>query len=550
MVVCFQLDPDPLRYILFFFGFKLWRLISQERLAAFAVMAASIVLTRSQEFLYRTFSHQEFAIAIVFAGIYFFYRERFLLAATLLGIAANFNALYSIYPMFYFTVYLIWQHKKHGWKILLQSIGLYLLVALPFIVWNVQKFIAHQGIPQPGPQEWIPLFMLACPQNFLFKEIPLDLILKDYKVALLALRPYLALVSLYLLNQVFHPKFRQDRKIQAIAFSVTVLLVLSFVFSYIRPIRFVVDLNMVRNTQFLFYFLMGYTGLWVIRTCRQEQSFWGLLTVSAYSLLYLDDIIKLLSIGFLIFLTATIRTGKAGMRPSSLVAALMWGALAVACAAGIWKMSRLLNYDFKVIDQWAYVTGILLLLSLTTLLRLRWAHFPELKNYFILIPIAAMFCSFISLHSHYLKSVKNNEGFWALQNSWEDMQRYVRDHTPKNAYILAPNDMEMGGFRILSERKILVCYRDCGIIGFDYQAAKEWQRRLKDVEAFKVLLDKNQDLGAALLKAVQSYKVNYVVFMRYYAPPAGVLGFAKIYENDHFSLFEVKMNPVPQADGP
>ncbi len=538
------------RYVLFLFWFKLWRLIARERFAAFACVAASIVLMREQEFLYRTFSHQEFTIAIVFAGIYYFYRDRFLLAAAILGVATNFHALYSVFPMFYLMVFLIWQQRKHGWKVLLRSVVIYLTAALPFIAWNVQKFLAHRTFAPPGPQEWIPLFLLACPQNFLFREIPYELIFRNATAALLALRPFLTLALFYLLNALHNPEFRRDRRVQTVALSATLLLLVSFVFSYLHPVRFVVDLNLVRNTQFLSYFLMGYTLLAVIQTCRRSNLLGVLLSVSAVSLLYLDDIIKILAAGVLIFSLFLDKTWSGEKRPGKIALILLWGTLTAACGFGIWKTARLLNLEFRVVDEWVYGTGLLAALALLSQLRRKWLRFPDLKKYFFLVPIVVMTCSYMHIHYTHLQAVKNKVGFWALQDSWEDMQRYVRDHTPKNAYILAPNDMEMGGFRILSERKILVCYRDCGIIGFDYQAAREWQRRLNDIQSFKVLLDRAPGLESALVKAVQTYKVNYVVFMRYYAPPASLPGFTKMYENEHFSLFEVKLNPVPAPSSP
>ena len=96
--------------------------------------------------------------------------------------------------------------------------------------------------------------------------------------------------------------------------------------------------------------------------------------------------------------------------------------------------------------------------------------------------------------------------------------------------------MEMGGFRIHSERKVLVCYRDCGIVGFDYLAALEWKKRIKDVEAFKVFIDK--PISEAIVNAITKYKVNYIVFMKYAAPPDNQI-IKKIYQNEVFVLYKV-----------
>ena len=90
----------------------------------------------------------------------------------------------------------------------------------------------------------------------------------------------------------------------------------------------------------------------------------------------------------------------------------------------------------------------------------------------------------------------------------------------------------------------MVCYRDCGIIGFDYPAAVEWKKRLKDVEGFCVLTKDQRALQQALIKAILQYKVNYIVFMRYTESREDVPLLEKLYENEVFSLYKVKTNPV------
>jgi len=121
------------------------------------------------------------------------------------------------------------------------------------------------------------------------------------------------------------------------------------------------------------------------------------------------------------------------------------------------------------------------------------------------------------------------------------MQKYVKEHTPVDAMLLVPHDMEMGGFRIFSERKIIFSYRDCGIIGFDYAAAIEWQNRLKDIENFQVFV--KGPLENVIAKAILKYRVNYIVFMQYMHPGKNPL-LELVYENDVFALYKVLVNPL------
>src|SRR3990167_3451751 len=130
------------RYFLFFWLYKIWKYISGQRLTAFLCTAMFILIGRVPEFLYRTFSHQEFALGIIFAGIYFFYKERFILASAILGCAANFHALYALFPMIFLGIFLMLGIKKYKFTSLLKSSFAFLICALPFLIWTAQRLLS------------------------------------------------------------------------------------------------------------------------------------------------------------------------------------------------------------------------------------------------------------------------------------------------------------------------------------------------------------------------------------------------------------------------
>ena len=164
-----------------------------------------------------------------------------------------------------------------------------------------------------------------------------------------------------------------------------------------------------------------------------------------------------------------------------------------------------------------------------------------LKYSLIIIPLFTASIQYMYFHYRHLQRYQQEVGFWKLQKNWEDMQHYVKNNTPQNAYLMVPHDMEMGGFRIGSERKIICSYRDCGIIGFDYGATIEWRKRLNDIDAFQVFISK--PTKSAIIKAVAKYRVNYIVFMNYQAPKGDSM-LRKLYANEVFSLYQVGMNPI------
>ncbi|HSV43312.1 MAG TPA: hypothetical protein VLJ10_02035, partial [Candidatus Bathyarchaeia archaeon] len=254
------------RYFLFFFMFKIWKAITKQEGLAFLCVLMTLLIGRVEEFLYRTFSHQEFALALIFTGMYLFYKNRPLLAAVVLGIAANIHALYSLFPMFYISVDLMRQKK---WKDIIKSGLIFLAGALPFLIWAGKKIIdGGTAAPAPPASEWIPLYQLACPQNFVFYNSSLAAVFSSWKNFWDGTGSYWLLATLTIILTTSCRSFREDRRTQSVLIGGGILLILAFIFSYIWPSRFFLDLNLIRNSQYMLFFLMGYLIilLWNLRT--------------------------------------------------------------------------------------------------------------------------------------------------------------------------------------------------------------------------------------------------------------------------------------------
>ncbi|MBI4309017.1 MAG: DUF2029 domain-containing protein [Candidatus Omnitrophica bacterium] len=467
------------RYMMLYWVYRLWQWIAGEKWAAAMAVLMFVLMGRTEEFLYRTFSHQEFSYIFMFGGFYYFYRERFILAAMLFGLGANFHAIYSLFPMLYMLAFLLFC-RKDRWPMAAKAGLAFALFALPFLLWQIPKSLARSGHVPVG--EWMPLYLISCQQNFLFWTLPLNEAFQNTAFVLGRLGPYLFLLGLYALLCVLEPKARSDKKLRALVAVAYVLILVSFVFSYIVPSRFVVDLNLLRNEQFARFMLMGYATVFACRLAKEGKP-WQVLFAGMFLLL-------------------------AGFNG--------------------------LEFFILKLKKYAYVPALFIVLFIGLHYRPRW---PWLRRAFIILPIAASFISFTLYHYQYIQARKSGAGLWQMHRNWVDMQKHVRAHTPKDALILAPYDTETGGFRIYSERKILACYRDCGIIGFDYNAAVEWRKRIKDIEEFKVMT--NQSIDHALINAIFKYKVDYIVFMNYYQPREANPVLAKMYQNEVFALYKV-----------
>ena len=159
------------------------------------------------------------------------------------------------------------------------------------------------------------------------------------------------------------------------------------------------------------------------------------------------------------------------------------------------------------------------------------------RKLFLIIPLLVYTIQYTVFHYQKLYAEKHESGFWQLQRNWEDMQFFVKEHTDQNAMILTPYNMEMGGFRIFSDRKVVVCFRDIGLIGFDYSAAIEWTKRIQDVKAFQISV--TEPLINSIQNAINKYNATYIVFMRYAKPTQDTSWLKHVYTNESFSLYRV-----------
>jgi hypothetical protein len=532
------------RYFLFWGMFRLWLEIGKSRLSALLCVVMLIVVGRVDEFLYRTFSHQEFALAIIFLGIYLFYKERFVLASAVLGIGANIHALYCFFPFFYLSTYLLWSIRRYRLIVFVKSCLAFLLCATPVVLWKLGRHaLSLAGTPEPA--NWIGLYQIACPQNFLFFNLPLQQIFTHGANFLNAMMPYALLIVYYLLNLIHNPRFRADSKVQVTILSGFGLLAVSFVFTYLLPSRFVLDLNLIRNTQFILFFLMGYTTLLLLE--RTEKAPWGIALGVAllFPLIHFLDYMAILTGFALIFLIGLGQQLDVGPKRNwrSLVFVFLFLGLMLSIG-GIIQQFLTQRYGFIIKISLAGIGFFLLANFLCHFFVRQERTSLVLRRLLIIIPLIGYTANFMFYHHRHLLIERTGTGFWQLQRNWIDMQKFVHAHTPKNALFLIPNDMEMGGFRIFAERKVICDYRDCGIIGFDFPAAVEWQKRLQDISAFKVAVE--EPVTTAIMNAIFKYKVNYIIFMNYLNPGASA-NLKPIYRNEAFSLYQVISNPVPES---
>ncbi|MFP4472714.1 MAG: DUF6798 domain-containing protein [Candidatus Omnitrophota bacterium] len=522
------------RYVLFFFMYKLWHCVSKDRFNAFLCVSMIILLGRVEEFLYRTFSHQEFALAIIFGGLYLFYRKRYVAAAAVLGLAANVHVLYSIFPLVY-ILWFLFRSRPVRWKKILQSISAFILCALPILIWIFRNKFLSAPVSSPSRDQWWPLYQLACPQNFLLYHHSLKSVFQSFSAFWQTTAVYWQTAALFLLNIFYNPVFQKDKRSRAIMEAGTVFLLISFLFTYIWPSRFVIDLNLIRNLQFMTFVLMAQTVILIYHRFRLQR-----FIPLAGMILFLPffrlgpEFVCFSTLGIFGICTLDHAYGQTHPRRGLQVLGMILLVFSLIMIAYLIK-----NQSYSL----ATWLTLAVCLAGTVVLGLLFCLFkrPHQRNILglilLVLPFFCLLLNFSYYHYRRYRLERYGSGFWQLQRAWLDMQDYVREHTPQDALFLVPHDMEMGGFRIGSERSIIMSYRDCGVVGFDYAAGEEWQKRLEDIGAYQVFLQ--QPPAPALKKALETYQADYIVALNYLNLPESPY-LDRLYANEVFALYNVR----------
>jgi len=395
------------RYFLFFWIYKIWLHISNNRFKAFYCVLIFILAARVHEFLYRTFSHQEFALAIIFAGIYYFFKERFYLSALLLGIAANFHALYSLFPMLFMCTYLLWQARKHKFSTLIKAGIIFSVTCLPFLIWTIK---AKLNLPHIDPPytEWKRLYQLACPQNFILPQVPLKVLFAHMKEFLDSIMIYLALIALFILNLSFNKPFRENKKAVASCVTAFLLLAVTVVFSYFIPNRFVIDLNLIRNSQFLLFLLAGFTTLMIFDIVEEDNNLYSLWFAVLFTFLkYHEKILMLAVLGMIFTFILRKSVQKKGAIGNILKVASL--ALLVIISFELAQTFQTVRYRFPTRIA-LLIISILLTANYFSVYFIKNKRYRALQKYlFLIIPITVFVCQF-SFYL-YLRSIIYNQNF-------------------------------------------------------------------------------------------------------------------------------------------
>ena len=527
------------RYFLFFWMYKFWAFIAKDKFLGLIGVLGFLILIREEMFLNLTFSHTEFTIPAVFAALFYFYSNRFYTSAIILGLATNLHAIYGMFVMMYIVVYQLLSLRRYGINTLLKTVLIYSVCALPFL-WHYIGVVFYNATQSPlTVKEWEPLFRKYASYLYIYGHDPLSYTFRKFPTAVTAMSQQIYLCLLYLLNVCHNQEFRQNKKNHAVFLTAVIAVLVSFLAGYVFPNKFLLTLSLPRHQEFLKVILTGFTTIWFFKCCRTAKP-WQAGILSFLFLIVGDKtIFSMLAIIMVVFMIYA--------RKSIVISSRLWRYVACGVCvvmflgAGymiyfVHSMFRLNPFSSVWIQSSVVLIIFLIIISYVSRLR-RWR--VPLCRLIMCVPILVMFVGY-GLRV-YAKTTRPKTALEHLRGDFRKMAEFVRKNTDKDALFLIPYDMPFHGFRIFSERSLVVSAGDGGIVFFNLPATRDFEQRLKAVQNFKISPTQQElrQIPFDIRNAVIGYGVDYVVFPALISPLTDKY-LAKVKTTDFLVLYQVR----------
>ena len=461
-------------------------------------------------------THTTFAVSLQLLALALIFRKKPLWAAFLLGFAANINAMTSLF------VTAAWASALIGR--LFQPVSLSESETPPARRGHLRADLSWKSLWQ---RYWVeeklllvPLVMgLAAAPVIYWRlsllDVPTQAPLNDY-VSIMRLRLWYAVfpfsvepvlyVLMALIVAVWLYSFRYGRPQQHgqvvwMMGGIFTLCVIGTIFTEVFPIEFVIQLQLIRSSWLLNYFILFYlanfAGALLRRSPQHVFAAFGL--VSAF----------------------------AGVR---------W-------VLGLFPTTHPTPYrlfvDFN--NPWTanlqpVLFGLLMLPLLWSVWNIQRHHTPRYAHRFVLW---FAFAIAVFTGPMFLDSTIPASQIRTAEN-WADVQRWIRYHTPKDATFMTPPQLD--GFRIGAQRTQLGDWKD-GTVGiFDETWVVEWRARMVDLGLDEHTFSFSPLNQGQVCYVASKYDMDYAVVFNSW----DILGGA-VYANASFSVYPVAGLDCPVA---
>jgi hypothetical protein len=436
--------------------------------------------------------HGHVATPLLLWAILLHLRGRAALAFALCGLTFNLHALYALYVAALLATDGALRWRTVRWGRLLAGLALFAVLALPALIWLLRS---SQAIPEGSLELWLQIMRERSAQH----TFPLSQPAGSYA-------SYLLLVAAGGLGWASAEGSPLRRPSLHFALAIVALCAAGFVFAEWWPQPLVIKAQLLRSTRWLTYLIVLYVGR--LLAVSWNRGALARLGAVACGLALVVQEPSLLALGLVAYLL------EGGRWPAPALAlgaaALLWAALTGASALpdglGLPQLTARLK-DVVGDARVVIVLGLFLLVRATP--AGRWAK------------AAGVVATAVSL-LYVLPSLYADSREATVTQSWNEVQAWVRENTPRDAVILTPPYRE--GFRQFSERAIVGEWKDGTQQFFDVAFTFEWHRRMAQLGGNTRAFDRLD--APALLALGREYRADYVVL-----PGRVRHAFPKVFEN-------------------
>jgi hypothetical protein len=483
------------------------------------LMATSKVVLGGSSIHWAIFYPSFFIMPFILLAIYFFLKERYLIAYAVVGISMNFHTLISSYTFCMFACYSLLSFlpaNRNGPGFNLQrlalqwarGLGVFFLCASPAIIWALST-------GGELTDEWIRLLRVRSSHH----SFPLSWDASHYV-------NYLLFLAAGALSFSYLPADKIHRKLLAFALAIGILCTAGLVFTEFYPLRLALRGQFFRSTNFLTIFCVIYVSNYIRHSWKSSALHKAVAAVIFFSLFFRENI-NLLIPGLVFALVADRFLNRT--RPSP------WVVIFVAIAIGVkllWPHSgspAIFDLDpiagiFRVLAN----NGLLQLIVCAAITLILISKFYNGHQKWVQLAVTALLVVYI-IPSSYGRLHPENR----TRAPWRDVQVWARENTKKSDLFLTPPDLT--GFRIFSKRPIVGEWKDGTQQYFDEHYTYEWWKRMQDMGIETGGPKAFNKLGkAAYLELAHKYGAGYLVLRSKRA-----LALPKAYDNGQFAVYRL-----------
>lgn len=253
-------------YALYLIAFTLFNRKDTAVLALFFILftRTSLALSYTLDELFLTRSA---VLPFLLFALYFFLKERFVLSYALLGVGFLIHPLTTIYAAALIGVASLINMQRIGIRRLLISIGVFVVLASPILVWKALYHPASLSTFYADPR-WLALMRLRSTHHLFPFSWELNIFLEVF-----------ALLAAFVVSWKYQPKPFYHRVVVSFVGTIIAMWIVDIIFSEWLPLSIMLQIQLFRSTVFLIYFALIYIAHFVVMEIRARQ--FGIGTVLA-----------------------------------------------------------------------------------------------------------------------------------------------------------------------------------------------------------------------------------------------------------------------------